>query len=427
MGLKGEFDLQMPTPRRGLTSVEAQALLGVEFPECETWTCWHPLNWRFRYAAGKLIPMTTVNRGEVAGWKWHRLECNYPSMTYTTDSGNRNEPYTTWTGAVRLTSPRGMDVVLFSYLGSSGEVGVIYMASTANIALLQQLEEDLVQRFLRTDDILIRNLGAGSDIHVPRTHELPPILEDGLLDDIGQQARAFFEGRTAYARLRIPYRRGFLFVGPPGNGKTLATRYVARSCSEAVKGITFWTFRARKHSDDDDIAHLFDMASCKAPSLIVLEDIDSLANETQITRAGLLSELDGLSANEGVLVLASTNHPEDIDSALCHRPSRFDRVWHFKLPDSDLRRMYVNRSFPWVSPEQENVLVGGTEGWSFAYLNELRASASAFAVSEQGADPTWVHVEEAHRRLSAQFSAGRKGHLADSLAGVGFGVQQGCS
>jgi len=235
-----------------------------------------------------------------------------------------------------------MDVVLFSYLGSSGEVGVIYMASTANIALLQQLEEDLVQRFLRTDDILIRNLGAGSDIHVPRTHELPPILEDGLLDDIGQQARAFFEGRTAYARLRIPYRRGFLFVGPPGNGKTLATRYVARSCSEAVKGITFWTFRARKHSDDDDIAHLFDMASCKAPSLIVLEDIDSLANETQITRAGLLSELDGLSANEGVLVLASTNHPEDIDSALCHRPSRFDRVWHFKLPDSDLRRMYVN-------------------------------------------------------------------------------------
>ena len=196
MGLKGEFTLEKPIPRRGLTSVEAQKLMNSEFPECETWTCWHPLNWRFRYAVGKLIPITTDREGEVAGWSWCRLEGQYPSITYTTDGIDRSEMYKTWTGAVRLTSPSGVDFILFSYLGSMGDVGVTYMASTANTLLLQQLCGDMVERFLQTDDILIRNIGAGSDIHVLRSHELPPILEDGLLEDIGQQARAFFGGHS---------------------------------------------------------------------------------------------------------------------------------------------------------------------------------------------------------------------------------------
>ena len=420
MGLKGEFSMSKANPRRGLTSVEAHELLTVAFPERKTWTCWHPLNWRFRYAIGELIPMTTEKKGTVAGWSWSRVECNCPSITYATEERYKDRAYKTWTGAVELTAPSGIDFILFSYLGSEGEVGVVFMASTGDTQLLHQLGEDIVQQFLLTDDILIQSVGAGTDIRVPRSHELPPILEGGLLEDIGEQAKFFFGAKSTYERLSIPYRRGFLFVGPPGNGKTLATRYVARICAESTQGLTFWAFRARKHSDDDDIAYLFEKATSKAPSIIILEDVDTLTNETQITRAGLLSQLDGLAPNEGVLVLASTNHPEDIDSALCHRPSRFDRVWHFKLPDRRLRMMYVNRSFPWLSTAQKKLLAGETEGWSFAYLNELRVSANTFAISDQPTDPAWTHVEEAHRRLATQFAAGRKGHLANAGIEVGF-------
>ena len=90
----------------------------------------------------------------------------------------------------------------------------------------------------------------------------------------------------------------------------------------------------------------------RSPCIVVLEDLDTFTNETQLTRAGLLAQLDGIGRSDGVLVLGTTNHPEHVDSALLHRPSRFDRVWRFSLPDRELRHQYLVQAFPGADSQQ---------------------------------------------------------------------------
>jgi len=152
-----------------------------------------------------------------------------------------------------------------------------------------------------------------------------------------------------------------------------------------------------------------------------MEDIDSLTRSRDICRSFLLSELDGLASREGILVLATTNNAELIDPALVHRPSRFDRVWHFPLPDEELRRTYLQ----WVLERGDESLlrrlVRETEGWSFAYLKELRTTTLIIGVSRANGEWSAEHLAEGLQLLSAQFQAGRKNHaVADESRTVGF-------
>ena len=131
----------------------------------------------------------------------------------------------------------------------------------------------------------------------------------------------------------------------------------------------------RRSTDDFDIECLFKQAVADSPTLVVLEDLDSLTDESSSCRYSILNQLDGLRANEGILVIGTTNHPERIDPALMHRPSRFDRVWRFELPDAEVRVRYLQRSFgelPFVFLRE---VAESTAGWSFSYLNELRVGA----------------------------------------------------
>jgi ATP-dependent 26S proteasome regulatory subunit len=157
----------------------------------------------------------------------------------------------------------------------------------------------------------------------------------------------------------------------------------------------------------------------------VLDDLDSLTKECQLTRAGLLSQLDGIRSPEGMLVIGTTNNPGDIDPALVHRPSRFDRVWHFNLPDAGMRSEYLRHTMDGLGPELRDELVRRTQGWSFAYLNELRISTAMFAIREGRPAGDESCVRDALDLLSSQFKSGRKGHVEPILGqSVGFGMAQ---
>src|SRR5262249_40394830 len=125
------------------------------------------------------------------------------------------------------------------------------------------------------------------------------------------------------------------------------------------------------------------------PCIVVLEDLDSLID--QKTRSFLLNELDGFAANIGVMVVATTNHPERLDPAILDRPSRFDRKYYFDLPGSAERLAYVttwNRSLQSdlrVSERAIAEIVDQTESFSFAYLKELFLSSMMQWTSSQGA------------------------------------------
>ena len=112
----------------------------------------------------------------------------------------------------------------------------------------------------------------------------------------------------------------------------------------------------------------------------MLEDLDSLV--TSRNRSFFLNELDGFAGNEGILTLATTNHPERLDPAILDRPSRFDRKYPFDLPQVEERASDIDM---WNGTLQPDLRLSDrgvmdiaeqTNGFSFAYLKELFISAT---------------------------------------------------
>jgi len=131
------------------------------------------------------------------------------------------------------------------------------------------------------------------------------------------------------------------------------------------------------------------LAPLAAPGVGVLEDLASLVEDEN--RSYLLNELDGFAVNDGLLTIASTNHPERLDPSLIHRPSRFDRKYRFELPELDLRKRYLEQ---WASRApakiNEEFMARGAElttGFTFAYLKEVGLSTLMQWASEGQARP----------------------------------------
>jgi AAA+ superfamily predicted ATPase len=203
------------------------------------------------------------------------------------------------------------------------------------------------------------------------------ILRNGLKDEIQKDFEQFFGARETFARYGIPWKRGVLFIGPPGNGKTHTVKalvnHLARPC------LYVKAFRSEYESDQENIRRVFARARTTTPCLLVFEDLDSMIDDK--SRSFFLNELDGFEANTGVVLLATTNHPEKLDTAIIDRPSRFDRKYQFDLPGPAERGEYVAlwnerlQAELRMSPRAAHDTVRATEGFSFAYLKELFLSS----------------------------------------------------
>jgi hypothetical protein len=191
------------------------------------------------------------------------------------------------------------------------------------------------------------------------------VLPADQRNEIRQQVDSFFDAGGLYRRLGIPYRRGLLFTGPPGNGKTSALRIIASRRSEPFVWMT-----GSSGPDDDRLDRAIDRAVVLAPAILCLEDVDSLLKEGAVSQ--FLNRIDGLAPLEGVLILATTNHPEDLDEAITNRPSRFDRVFVFDNPAAPERRAYLRRTFGAAFDER---LVAKSDGLSYAQLKEAWITA----------------------------------------------------
>jgi hypothetical protein len=203
------------------------------------------------------------------------------------------------------------------------------------------------------------------------------ILRGRLKEEIREDVHRFFAAQATYEEYGIPWKRGILLVGPPGNGKTLTVKALVNSVS--VPCLYVKNFRAPHGVDEINIRLVFDRARRMAPCVLVLEDLD--AQLTPQNRSYFLNELDGFALNQGILTLATTNHPERLDPAILDRPSRFDRKYPFEVPEQPERRAYLALWNATLKPklrlseEGIGVIADQTEGFSFAYLKELGLSA----------------------------------------------------
>ncbi|KAF2755318.1 proteasome-activating nucleotidase [Pseudovirgaria hyperparasitica] len=196
-----------------------------------------------------------------------------------------------------------------------------------------------------------------------------------LIDDV----EGFFDSRDLYAEFAVPWKRGIIFHGLPGNGKTISIKAlmaVLARREEPVPSLYVKSFEGCA-GQQMNIRNIFARARIMAPCLLIFEDLDSLI--TDATRSYFLNEVDGLEKNDGILMIGSTNHLDALDPAIRDRPSRFDRKYHYRLPGFGERVEYARY---WQKKLERNprvdfpegacgVIASLTDGFSFAYLKEL--------------------------------------------------------
>ena len=223
------------------------------------------------------------------------------------------------------------------------------------------------------------------------------ILGDDMKESIRSDFAQFLKSEERYKRLGIAWKRGALMIGPPGNGKTHCVRALVKEL-----GVSSLYVQSLSHQyyTPEQMWHLvFDRARGLRPCVLVLEDLDSLVDDDN--RSFFLNQLDGFEQNHGMIILATTNHPDRIDSAIIDRPSRFDRKYHFNLPTLAERQQYLAiwqsrlaDETGWKHDEIATV-ASNTDGFSFAYLKELIISTVMKWIQEPSGGFAKVASEQA--------------------------------
>src|SRR5688572_20647314 len=215
----------------------------------------------------------------------------------------------------------------------------------------------------------------------------------------------FLKDPEKYTRLGGAAPKGVLLVGAPGTGKTLLARAVA---GEA--GVPFFSLSASEFVElfvgvgASRVRDLFKQARENAPAIIFIDELDSIGRTRGTTAIGgsseqeqtlnqILTEMDGFSSKEGVIVLAATNQPDVLDKALL-RPGRFDRRVVVNLPDRNGREAILKvhtRTVPLSDDVTLNEIASATPGLAGADLRNLVNEAALLAARR---DQEHVHQRD---------------------------------
>jgi hypothetical protein len=251
-------------------------------------------------------------------------------------------------------------------------------------------------------------------------HSLPTVrredvvLPGGVLERVERHTVTFAQHADELLAAGRSLKRGLLLYGAPGTGKTLTVMYLSGRMPERTVILTTGRGLAR-------VELVSKMARQLAPSMVVLEDVDLIAEERgqPFIRTGpmlfeLLNEMDGLRDDCDVIFALTTNRPDLLEPALAARPGRIDLAVELPLPDAEGRRRLLElyaRGLDATGVDWEP-FVERTDGVSPAYIKELLRKAALHAVEEGVAGSVAVrHLEAAMAELA------EGGRLAERILG----------
>lgn len=219
-------------------------------------------------------------------------------------------------------------------------------------------------------------------------------LPEDLKYEIKELVENFLASQDFYMKSKIPWKRGVLLFGQPGNGKTSIIRTIISEYD--FKPVTFVP-----GANADALRETFAYAEEHSPSLLYIEDLDSLV-ENGLDISTFLNLLDGISAKNGLLVMATANNIKKLQTNITRRPSRFDRKFEIPLPNQEMSYIYLKRWFGNIIDNKkcrELAKAASENELSYAYLKDLYVSSVFEALSHNRKVPNNKDIDNTLARL----------------------------
>ena len=222
------------------------------------------------------------------------------------------------------------------------------------------------------------------------------VLPEKTMDLIERNIGSFYKHSEKLKAVGKSLKRGVLFHGKPGTGKT----FTAKFFSQYLDGVTVFLLSGEQLWL---IKQSFQLARLLAPSLVIMEDVDLIAHTRDETLGQtilhqLLNELDGLNKDTEILFLLTTNRPEVIEPALALRPGRVDQAIEFPLPDRECRHRLLEQYARGMDLKLEDMdrITRRTEGASPAFIQELMRKSALIAAETESENGDRLSINDDH-------------------------------
>lgn len=247
------------------------------------------------------------------------------------------------------------------------------------------------------------------NVELNKLYRLPNKATDTILDDISK----FWTLEDVYKKYNRVFRRNYLLYSAPGTGKTSLINLMCQDLIEKYNGIVFSLSSAEHIEMYVDAVKRIRNIEPERKIITIIEDIDNfIGDEHQRSSLDtyLLNILDGNMKFGGIVTIATTNYIHKLESRYKNRPSRFDRVIEFPLPNAESRKIFIEKT---VCPEDLekidiNEWVKRTEGYTIDHINELILLYFVFGHSEDESFKTIQDMVDNNARLKNETSENRR-------------------
>jgi len=235
----------------------------------------------------------------------------------------------------------------------------------------------------------------GNDLPYTKDHSWEDLfLPNNTKNDIKGLVEGFLKSEEFHLSKKIPWKRGFLMYGEPGNGKTSIIRTI-------ISNYDFKPVTIIPEANNEMIREAFSYAEAQSPALLYFEDLDSLF-EKGIDISTFLNLMDGISAKNGILVIATANNIKNLKSNITNRPSRFDRKFEIPLPDLEMAIIYLKKWFgdsTSLTKIKKLARCAVESNFSYAHLKDMYISSMFEAIAHNRKLPNEKDIDSALKSL----------------------------